>query len=128
MKKLVLITVLALLTLPAFAQEKDSRAPFQGVWYEVTNREDKFIYIFIDDIFIFTNLYASFSWHYSVEDNNLITTNPRKLGVDGWSQDKYTTDTIKYLFSDDGDRLILVLGKTLMILSRDPSDFPKWVY
>jgi hypothetical protein len=125
MKKIVFISMLVFLALPIFAQTDDPYAKFQGVWYEVTNRENKFIFIFIDDILIFTNLYASFSWRYSVEDNNLILTNPRKFGVDGWAQyEENTTDKTKYVFfGDRGDRLILVFDDP-MILSRDSLDFP----
>ncbi|MDR1219682.1 MAG: hypothetical protein LBK73_08755 [Treponema sp.] len=117
MKKLGLIGLLVLLTLPIFSQEKDSRAPFQGVWYDV-NKKYAF-FIFIDDIFI-CNLDYGFSSRYSVEDNNLILTNFRDFGIDGWENiDENATDKIQYVFS--GDRLILVFdGEPIITLSRIP--------
>jgi hypothetical protein len=130
MKKLALITVLALLTLPAFSQEKDSRTPFQGIWYGVIYGEDKVVFIFIDDIFI-CNLDGGGSGHYSVENNNLIITKSRRFDwdVDGWGKetpDEVAPGKIQYVFS--GDKLILVFGGEPITFSRDYTDFSEWRY
>jgi hypothetical protein len=125
MKKLVLISMLALLTLPILSQEKDSRAPFQGIWYGVIYGEDKVIFIFIDDIFI-CNLDYGFSGRYSVENNNLIVTNSRDLGIEGWKEARDSIGKIQYVFS--GDRLILVFDGEPITFSRDYTDFSEWRY
>jgi hypothetical protein len=125
MKKLVLIGFLALLVLPVFSQEKDSRAPFQGIWYGVEYGEDKVIFIFIDDVFICNLDYGS-SCRYSVEDNNLIVTNFRGLSDDGWEDGGNETAKIQYVFS--GDRLILVFDGEPITLSKDYTDFSEWLY
>jgi hypothetical protein len=127
MKKLVLIGLLALLALPIFSQEKDSRAPFQGIWYGVIYGKDKVIFVFIDDVFI-CNLDYGFSSRYSVEDNNLIVTNFRGLNDDGWEEpgNEDEIGKIQYVFSDD--RLILVFDGEPITFSRDYTDFSEWRY
>jgi hypothetical protein len=127
MKKLVLITTLALLTLPAFSQEKDSRTPFQGIWYGVIYGEQKVFFIFIDDIFI-SHLDSDHSGRYSIENQDLILTNFSKLGVEGWEdiRDKNETGKIQYVFS--GKNLILVFDGEPITFSRDYTDFSEWRY
>jgi hypothetical protein len=126
MKKLFIAVMLIFLTLPVFSQEKDSRAPFQGIWYpifyeyknEVFTSEECFI--FIDDIFITTLDGYFISGHYSVEKNNLILTNPRILGDDGWEDAGVEDETgtiIQYIFS--GDRLILLFDGDPTTFSRN---------
>ncbi|MDR1218046.1 MAG: hypothetical protein LBK73_00360 [Treponema sp.] len=119
MKKLVLIGLLVLLMLPIFSQGKDSRAPFQGIWYGIIYGEDKVIFIFIDDIFI-CNLDFGFSGHFSVEDQNLIMTTKYQYLNSGELEDIYDeseTGKIQYVFS--GDRLILVFDGEPITFSRD---------
>jgi hypothetical protein len=114
MKKLILISILLLLAFPGFSQEKDSRAPFQGIWHDVDDSDT--IYAFIDDI-LFSNTNGGDAARFSVKDNNLILTNLRKLGDNGWKEIDYpATSAIQYMFS--GDRLILVYDGNVTILSR----------
>ena len=126
MKRLFIIAVLTFTIFPALSQEKDSRAPFQGIWYGVIYGEDKVIFIFIDDIYI-TNLDYEFSGRYSVENNNLIMTDFRRLNIGNeWEKvgDENATGKIQYVFS--GDRLILVFDGEPITFSRDYTDFPEW--
>jgi hypothetical protein len=116
MKKIFFIGLLVLLTLPIFSQEKDSRAPFQGIWHDVNDKDT--LFVFIDDIF-FINGDGGGSVRYSVEDNKLILTNPRKLDINGWEEihDEPTTLKIQYVFS--GEKLVLIYdGESVIILSR----------
>jgi hypothetical protein len=82
MKNLCLSVLLIFLAFSAFPQEKDSRAPFQGIWYGVDGK-DKIIYIFIDDVFI-TNHDDGFSGKLSVDGQNLILAVHRDLYIDEW--------------------------------------------
>jgi hypothetical protein len=116
MKKMVLIGILVLLAIPAFSQEKDSRAPFQGIWLGDYDT----LFVFIDDIF-FCNGDGGVSFHYSVENNSLILTNPRKLDDDGWEEihDETATDTVTLQYMFSGDRLILLFdGEPWATMSR----------
>jgi hypothetical protein len=124
MKKFYLIILLIILAIPAFPQEMDGRTPFHGIWYGLYG-DVKIFYIFIDDVFI-TNLDDGFFSHYSVEDNNLILTNPRELDIDGWKkiQDEDIAGNIQYVFS--GDKLILVFDGEPIAFSRYYTDFFEW--
>lgn len=126
MKKIVLIIILVLLVLPIFSQEKDSRAPFQGIWYGVIYDEDPVFFVFIDDLFI-CNLDFGFSGHFLVEDQNLIMTTQYEYLNSGELEEIYDeseTGKIQYVFS--GDKLILVFDGEPIILSRSYEDFPGW--
>jgi hypothetical protein len=87
MKKLALITTLALLTLPAFTQEKDSRAPFQGSWYGAI--DDEFIFfIFMNDVFTLirqdSEMIGFISGKYSVFEKKLyLEPNKCMVGKNG---------------------------------------------
>jgi hypothetical protein len=95
----------------------DPYAKFQGVWHDVDDKDA--LFVFIDDIF-FINGDGGFSFRYSIEGNNLIMTNPRELGDDGWkehNEPETGTGTLQYVFS--GDRLILLFdGEPWVTLSR----------
>jgi hypothetical protein len=135
MKKLFITVMLFSLTLSAFSQDTplvdDPYAKFQGVWYGVIYDEDPVFFVFIDDIFI-CNLDYGFLGRYSVEDNDLIVTSGRELGVDGWEKEgvwgkeweQDETFKIQYVFS--GERLVLVFGGDPITLSKDYTDFPEW--
>jgi hypothetical protein len=126
MKKIILVVLLVLLALPIFSQEKDSRAPFQGIWYGVIySGEVKVFVIFIDDIFI-SHIESDSYGRYSVEGSNLILTNFRELGIDGWEEIRDETGKIQYVFS--GDKLILVFDGEPITFSRDYTDFIEWNY
>jgi hypothetical protein len=59
MKKLILTSILVLLALPAFSQEKDGQASFQGIWHE--KRGDENIYfIFENNTVMFTTNESDF--------------------------------------------------------------------
>jgi hypothetical protein len=119
MKRLVLIGFLVLFSASAFSQEKDSRAPFQGIWYDVDDAE--ILFVFIDDIFFINGgSDGGGSFRYSVEDNNLILTNPRKLDIDGWEVIHEGPATVKTQYVFSGDRLTLIFDGEPIILSRIP--------
>jgi hypothetical protein len=67
MKKNVMVILLICLALPIFSQDKDSRAPFQGVWYGVIYDEVKVFFIFIDDVFI-SHIESDYFGRYSIEN------------------------------------------------------------
>jgi hypothetical protein len=89
------------------------------------NKKKKVIFIFVDDIFI-CNLDGGFFSRYSVENNNLIATNPRGLDDGGWEDlgDENEIGKIQHVFS--GDRLILVFDGEPITLSKYYTDFLEW--
>jgi hypothetical protein len=125
MKKLFMIAVLSCAVLPAFSQE-DEYARFQGVWYGVIyGGEVKVFFIFIDDIFI-SHIESDSYGRYSVENNNLILTDFRELGADGWGEIHGENEEAKIQYVFSGERLILVFDGEPITFSRDYTDFPEW--
>jgi hypothetical protein len=150
MKQLTLIAFLTLSSIAALAQSidktldeeafKNSRAPFQGIWYGVVYSDSalKTIFIFIDDIFImnyicdfpnedFYGTNESYYSRFSVKDKNLIMmTNKHYLNEDRWEYASAEPEVqeIQYVFS--GKRLILIFDGYPITLSRDYLDFDEW--
>jgi hypothetical protein len=128
MKKLFIIVVLSFSVILAFSQEYE-HAKFQGVWYAMIEGE-KVIYVFIDDICITMRVdlgIVGIACRYSVENNNLILSNPREPSFDGWKDNHDGSEELEFQYVFSGDRLIFVSdGEELVTFSRDNTDFPEW--
>jgi hypothetical protein len=129
MKKMIVISILVLLALPAFSQE-DEYAKFQGIWY--AEMEDEIAYfIFENDTVIFTSAeidVGGFSFcNFTLSDHKIIFYIKRMFGFfDSKWQSATPADEefdgiaeLDYVFS--GNKLILIFdgGDPLSLIRMD---------
>jgi hypothetical protein len=108
MKRLVLIVTFLFIAGAAFSHEKDSRAPFQGVWYGAIGDECVF-FIFMNDVFTMirqdSEMIGFISGKYSIFEKKLnLETNKCIVGKDGFYlpyEDGIQNQQIQYTISDE---------------------------
>jgi hypothetical protein len=112
MKKPFFTILLALLVLPAFAQDmppaRDEYARFQGVWYRIVNGEELPCYIFSDNIY--TEISDYFTFGIFTVDGSKMNLIPKKdYSEEGITPSHDETITLQFIFS--GNKLILADDK-----------------